>query len=213
LNVNAPRQWAKRESAQSRADKGGENLKPRVSSTIEDRELRMLCFEWYWTLYPVETNMAVRSRTFLTACFGFLSVLPVLGPTNARYGLYFAATPAAARQVRDHAWPDPPVEKLMVGTPQWHRGSGLVYGTMALTNENAYPVKNVTIGCDFFDEWGKPIGTKATLIRRVVGPGRTTLSGVYFTLIFDNRVLSNAQAGACRIISAKRFQGRPAPTS
>jgi hypothetical protein len=157
--------------------------------------------------------MAVRSSTFLTACFCFLIVLPVLGPTHARYGLYFARTAAAAGQARDRSWPGRPVEKLMVGTPQWHRGAGLVYGTMALTNENAYPVKNVTIGCDFFDERGNRIGTKATLLRRVVGPGRTTVSGIYFTLIFDNRLLSNAQAGACRIISAKRVLGYPAPTS
>jgi hypothetical protein len=157
--------------------------------------------------------MAVRSSTFLTPFFCFLIVLPVLGPTNARYGLYSAATSAAARQVRDRSSPDPSAEKLMVGAPQWHRGSGLVYGTMALMNENAYPVKNVTIRCEFFDQWGNPIATKATLIRRVFGPGRTTLSGIYFTLLFGNRLLSNAQAGACRIISAKRFLGYPAPTS
>lgn len=170
-------------------------------------------FEWYWTPYPVETKMARRSSRFLAACFCFLIVLPVLGPTNGPYGRYFVGTPAAAGQVQDRSWSDPPVEKLMVGTPQWHRGSGLVYGSMALTNENAYPVKNVTIGCDFFDEWGKPVGTKATLLRRIVGPGRTTVSGIYFTLIFDNRLLSNAQAGACRIISAKRVLGYPPPTS
>jgi hypothetical protein len=157
--------------------------------------------------------MGVRSSTFLATCFCFLIVLPVLGPTNVQYGFYFAGTPAAAGQVEDRSRSDPPVEKLMVGTPQWRRGSGLVYGSMALTNENAYAVKNVTIGCDFFDEWGNPIGTKATLLRRVVGPGRTTVSGIYFTLIFDNRLLSNAQAGACRIISAKRVLGYPAPTS
>jgi hypothetical protein len=154
--------------------------------------------------------MGVRSSTFFAACFCFLIALPVLGPTHSRY---FAGTLAAAEQVHDRSWPDLTVEKLMVGRPQWRRGSGLVYGTMALTNENAYPVKNVTIGCDFFDEWGNRIGTKATIIRRVVSPGRTTVSGIYFSLIFDNRLLSNAQAGACRIISAKRFQGYPTPTS
>ena len=171
----------------------------------------MLGFECYWTPYPVETKMAVRSRRVFAACFCFLIVLPVLGPTNSGYGLYFAGLAAAAGQ--DRSSPDLPVEKLMVGRFQWRRGSGLVYGTVALTNDNAYPVKNVTIGCDFFDAWGSPIGTKATLIRRVVGPGRTTVSGIYFSLIFDNRLLSNAQVGACRVISAKRFPGYPAPTS
>jgi hypothetical protein len=157
--------------------------------------------------------MGVRSSTFFVACFCLLIVLPVLGPTNSRYAPYFAGTLAVAGQVRDSSLPDLPVEKLMVGPPQWRRSSGLVYGTMALTNENAYAVKSVTIGCDFFDEWGHRIGTKATLIRRVFGPGRTTVSGIYFTLIFDNRLLANAQAGACRIISAKRLPGYSTPTS
>jgi hypothetical protein len=173
----------------------------------------MFRFEWYRAPHQVETKMRVRSSTFFAACFCFLIVLPVLGPPNSRYGRYFTGTPAVAGQVHERALPDVPVEKLMVGRPQWRRGSGLVYGSMALTNENAYPVKNVTIGCDFFDEWGNPIGTKATLLRRVLGPGRTRVSGIYFTLIFDNRLLPNALAGACRIISAKRVLGYPAPTS
>jgi len=154
--------------------------------------------------------MGVRSSTFFAVCFGFLIALPVLGPTHSRY---FAGTLAAAERVHDRSSPDLPVEKLMAGPPQWRRGSGLVYGTMVLTNENAYPVKNVTIGCDFFDEWGNRIGTKATIIRRAVRPGRTTVRDIYFTLIFGNRLLSNAQAGPCRIISAKRFQEYPTPTS
>jgi hypothetical protein len=157
--------------------------------------------------------MAIRPSTFLATCLCFLIVLPVLGPTNVQYGLYLAGTSAAAGQVQGRSWSDPPVEKLMVGTPRWRRGSGLVSGTMTLTNENAYPVKNVTIGCDFFDEWGNPIGTKMTLIRRVVSPGRTKISGIYFTLIFGNRLRENALAGACRIISAKRVREYPTPTS
>jgi hypothetical protein len=73
-------------------------------------------------------------------------------------------------------------------------GSGLVYGTMAFTNGNDYPVRDAIMGCDFFDERGNWIG-------------------IYFTLIFGGRLLSNAQAGACRTISAKRFLEYPVPTS
>ena len=157
--------------------------------------------------------MGLRCCTFVTACLCFLIVLPVLGPTNVRCGLCLAGAPAAAQGLRDRSWSDMPVPNLGVGRPQWRRGSGLVYGTMAVTNGNNYPVKDVTIGCDFFDEWGNWIGTKRTIIRRVVSPGRTQLSGIYFTLLFDNRLLANALAGACRIISAKRFLEPPAPTS
>ena len=137
--------------------------------------------------------------------------MPPLGPT--RCGLFFAGVPAAAQEVQDRSWLDRPVEKLVVGAPRWQRGSGLVYGTMAFTNGNDYPVKDVIMGCDLFDERGNWIGTKATVIQRVIGPGRTKMSGIYFTLIFGDRLLSNAQAGACRIISAKRFLEYSVPTS
>jgi hypothetical protein len=95
--------------------------------------------------------------------------------------------------------PDRPIDKLSLSDPFWRRGAGLVYGAMALNNENSYSVKDVIISCDFFDEWGNLIGRRATGIRRIFGSGRSWISGVYLTL--PSR---NAQAGACRIISAKR---------
>ena len=158
-------------------------------------------------------RMGGRCCRCLAACFCLLIVLPVVDSTNDRCGLSFAGAPAAAGEIHEHPSADRPVERLAVGTPQWRRGSGLVYGTMVFTNGNDYPVRDVMIGCDFFDEWGNPIGTKKTLIRRVVSPGRTQISGIYFTLIFANRLRSNALAGACRIISAKRVPGYPTPTS
>jgi hypothetical protein len=157
--------------------------------------------------------MGVRSCAVVAACFCFLIALPVLDSTKRRCGLSFAGAPAAAGEVHDHPSPDRPGEKLVVGPPRWQRGSGLVYGTMVFTNGNDYPVRDVTIGCDFFDEWGNPIGTKKTIIRRIVSPGRTQIGGIYFTLIFANRLHAKALAGACRTISAKRVLEYPAPTS
>jgi hypothetical protein len=84
---------------------------------------------------------------------------------------------------------------------------------MAFTNGNDYPVRDVIMGCDFFDERGNWTGAKATVIQRVISPGTTKMTGIYFTLIFGGRLLSNAQAGACRIISAKRFLEYAVPTS
>ena len=104
--------------------------------------------------------------------------------------------PVAAQE----SWtPDRPVDKLSLGHPFWRRGGGLVYGAMALNNQNSYAVKDVIISCDFFDEWGNLVGRRATGIRRIFSSGRTWVSGIYLTL--PSR---NAQAGACRIISAKR---------
>jgi hypothetical protein len=104
--------------------------------------------------------------------------------------------PVAAQQL---STPDRPIDKLSLGHPFWRRGGGLVYGAMALHNENSYSVKDVIISCDFFDEWGNLVGRRATGIRRIFSSGRTWVSGIYLTL--PSR---NAQAGACHIISAKR---------
>jgi hypothetical protein len=100
---------------------------------------------------------------------------------------------------QEFSMPDRPVDKLSLGHPFWRRGGGLVYGAMALNNQNGYAVKNVIISCDFFDEWGNLVGRRATGIRRIFSSGRTWVSGIYLTL--PSR---NALAGACRIISAKR---------
>ena len=108
---------------------------------------------------------------------------------------------AAAQESRK---PDRPVDNLSLGHPFWGRGAGLVYGAMALRNQNDYSVKDLIIGCDFFDEWGNLVGRRATWIPRPFSPGRTWVSGIYLTL--PSR---NAQAGACRIISAKRVPAVP----
>jgi hypothetical protein len=100
---------------------------------------------------------------------------------------------------QEFSMPDRPVDKLSLGHPFWRRGGGLVYGSMALNNQNSYAVKDVIISCDFFDEWGNLAGRRATGIRRIFSSGRTWVSGIYLTL-----PCRNAQAGACRIISAKR---------
>jgi hypothetical protein len=100
---------------------------------------------------------------------------------------------------KSYQYPIGPVDKLSLGHPFWRRGTGLVYGAMALNNQNSYSVKDVIISCDFFDEWGNQIGRRATGIRRIFSSGTTWISGIYLTL--PSR---NAQPGACRIISAKR---------
>jgi hypothetical protein len=99
---------------------------------------------------------------------------------------------------------DRPVDRLSLGHPFWRRGAGLVYGAMALRNQNDYSVKDLIIGCDFFDEWGNLVNRRATWIPRPFSPGRTWVSGIYLTL--PSR---NAQAGACQIISAKRVPAVP----
>ncbi len=116
--------------------------------------------------------------------------------------------PSAAQEPSRDALPGRAIEQVWVGRPTWRRGSGLLYGAMTFTNANPYPVWKVIMACDFFDEWGNPIGTKATGIHRVFGPGRTRVRGIYFTAM-----ARNTGAGACRVISAQPWWGPNGPTS
>jgi hypothetical protein len=95
----------------------------------------------------------------------------------------------------------------MEARPVWRRGSGLLYAAITLMNVNPYPVWNVIIACDFFDEWGNPIGTRATQINRIFGPRRTRVSGIYFSARTPNTL-----AGACRPVSAQPYLSS-SPTS
>jgi hypothetical protein len=60
----------------------------------------------------------------------------------------------------------------------------------------------VIVACDFFDQWGNNIGTKATAIARVFSPGRTRITGVYFT-----STTPNSSGGACRVLTAAPWKG------
>ena len=108
--------------------------------------------------------------------------------------------PMPARAQERPAAPDRPIDKLTVARPSWHRGAGLLFGEVTVKNANAYALVNVIITCDFFDQWGNPIGRKGTALRRPVPPGKTRFSGIEFSI-----TTPNMQAGACRPLSAERL--------
>ena len=92
------------------------------------------------------------------------------------------------------------VENLSVARPTWHRGAGLLYGEVTVKNRNTFSVVNVIISCDLFDEWGNPLGSKGTVLRAPMPPGKTRVSGIEFAI-----TTRNMQAGACRAVSAERL--------
>ena len=116
-----------------------------------------------------------------------------------------ALTTSAAAQTRMET--DRPVDRLSVGRPIWHRGSGLLYASMTLANRNQYPVWKVIIACDFVDQSGLRVGTRASGIGQVFRVGRTRVSGVYFI------ARGNIQGGGCRVLSAERFPRSSVPMS
>lgn len=114
-------------------------------------------------------------------------------------------TTSAAAQERVEA--DRPVDKLSVGPPIWHRGSGLLYGSMTFANGNPYPVWKVIIACDVLDQSGQRVGTHASGIRRVFQVGKTHVSGIYFT------APGGLEGGSCRVLSGERYPRSSIPTS
>jgi hypothetical protein len=111
--------------------------------------------------------------------------------------------PAAAQAQQQSAISeaDQTRDNVSVSRPTWHRGGGLLYGEVTIRNRNPYPVSHVIITCDFFDEWGNPIGTKGVALRRPIPPGRTRFSGIQFSTS-----VRNTQGGACHTLSADRME-------
>lgn len=99
------------------------------------------------------------------------------------------------------------IERLSVGRPVWHRGSGLLYASMTLTNRNPYPVWKVIIACDLLDRSGQPVGTRASGIGRVFRVGRMRITGLYFV------ASGHVRGGPCRVLSAEPFPKPSNPTS
>jgi len=132
------------------------------------------------------------------AAIGFLAIARIAGGDAA-------LTTSAAAQTRIEI--DRPVDRLSVGRPIWHRGSGLLYASMTLANRNQYPVWKVIIACDFVDQAGGRVGTRASGISQVFRVGQTRVSGVYFI------ARGNIQGGQCRVLSAERFPRSSVPMS
>jgi hypothetical protein len=151
-------------------------------------------------MLPMSPRLAAQASTIVVLLLAFADVRW----PEFDFGL---TTTAIAQDARPTDRFDRPIDNLSVARPVWRRGSGLLYVAITLRNANPYPVWNVIIACDFFDAWGNPIGTRATQINRIFGPGRTRVSGIYFSATTPNTL-----AGACRPVSAQPYL-RSSPTS
>jgi hypothetical protein len=116
-----------------------------------------------------------------------------------------ALTTSVAAQTRFGI--DRPIERLSVGRLVWHRGSGLLYASMTLTNRNPYPVWKVIIACGFLDGSGRRVGTRGSGIGGVFHVGRSRVSGVYFV------ARGHVQGGPCNVLSVERFPRPSTPMS
>jgi len=133
-----------------------------------------------------------------------LTVIGMLAIARIEGGVA-ALTTSATAQTRFGV--DRPIDRLSVGRSVWHRGSGLLYASMTLTNRNRYPVWKVIVACDVLDRSGQRVGTRASGIGRVFQVGRTRVSGIYFS------ASGHIQGGSCRALSAERFPTSSIPMS
>jgi hypothetical protein len=143
-------------------------------------------------MFVFRVSTALTLMVFLLA--GTISHLP-------ERGLAISLVTSAAAQ--DPLLSANPVDRLRVGRPRWRRRGDLIYGDMTIRNANNYPVRNVTVACDFFGKWGNQVGTKTAEIQRVFGRGRTRVRGIHFDML-----MPNMQGGACRIVSATRVSSQ-----
>ena len=91
------------------------------------------------------------------------------------------------------------IEGLSIARQTWVREGGLLVAEITFFNKNEFSVLDAIVACDFFDPPDLFIGRRGSLITRVLPPGRTTISGIEFTMLKHNVFDPNMVGGACRL--------------
>jgi len=102
---------------------------------------------------------------------------------------------ASAQEVNE----DRPVENISIVDQKWSRGAGLLIAEVTLSNVNHFPVVHVIVACDFVKR-GTQIGSRGSLVPRIISPGTTTVGGIEFGILERDM-----EGGPCRILSAQRL--------
>jgi hypothetical protein len=98
-----------------------------------------------------------------------------------------------------HARAEGATDKLSVIQQEWrHEGKFLIVD-ITFQNDNPFPLKGVIISCDIKGDRAKPNDSRGMTIRQVLGPGRTKVPGLEFTITG-----TNAEGGPCKVTSAER---------
>jgi hypothetical protein len=113
-----------------------------------------------------ERNMELFQRVLM-----LISIAFAVSQAVDRSGLVLSfASPAVAQEAQLRV--DRPVEKMSVEEPSWERAAGLLVIDVTVNNGNEYPVRNVIIACDLFDERGAQIGSRGPQSTECSSPAR-----------------------------------------
>ncbi len=61
-------------------------------------------------------------------------------------------------------------------------------------------MKNVIVTCEIYEETGVPQDRRGITVRRVLRPGRTTVSDLAFPIASND-----AKGGSCQVLSAQKL--------
>jgi hypothetical protein len=93
------------------------------------------------------------------------------------------------------------IEGLSITRQSWVREGGLLVAEITFFNKNELSVHDAIVACDFFDRPDLFIGRRGSLITRILPPGRTTISGIEFTMLKHNVFDPNMVGGFCSLSS------------
>jgi hypothetical protein len=95
--------------------------------------------------------------------------------------------------------PDSLVKKVTVIQQEWRREGKVMLANITLENGNKFSVKNVIVTCEIYEEIRMPQNKRGVTVRRVLPPGRTTVSDLAFPISSND-----AQGGSCQVLSAQK---------
>ena len=95
---------------------------------------------------------------------------------------------------------DNPVGKVTVVQQEWRREGKEMLVNVTLHNQNGFSVKNVIVTCEIYEETGVPQDRRGITVRRVLRPGRTTVSDLAFPIASND-----AKGGSCQVLSAQKL--------
>jgi hypothetical protein len=114
---------------------------------------------------------------------------------------------AAAAQTRGLNFTPPaaPPTTVAAKQPRWRREGGFLIADIILDNRAEFPVHNVILACDFFDEGGLPLGKRRSLVLQPLSPGANWIEGIEFTMLKDNGLDADMRGGPCGVTSAEHL--------
>ena len=82
---------------------------------------------------------------------------------------------------------------------EWHREGKEMLANVTLHNQNGFSVKNAIVTCEIYEETRVPQNRRGVTVRRVLPPGRTTVSDLAFPI-----AANDAQGDSCQVLSAQK---------